>query len=124
MSLRITISSWPSVSKTVMASLGFLPMHEKTSSYIFATRLGVSFKPSRLGSSPMASRISRTAFSIRVLSNRPVPFNHLGGRGLGLQSHLGRDFGRGRRSRIGRRRRILGLGLGPDFLARHNVIHV
>ena len=41
---------------------------EKTSSYILATRAGVSINPSRLGFSPMASKIILTASSILFLS--------------------------------------------------------
>src|SRR5690606_30315764 len=43
------------------------------SRYARATRAGVSFRPSRSGSSPQASNSSRTAFSARAWSNtRPV----------------------------------------------------
>jgi hypothetical protein len=41
------------------------------SAYISAIRWGVRRSPSRSGSSPMASRISRTAFSIRFRSMPP-----------------------------------------------------
>ena len=46
-------------------------MPSKISSYMRATRAGVSIKPSRSGSSPIASRISRTARSMRGLSTAP-----------------------------------------------------
>src|SRR5579871_2170911 len=122
MSLRMTISSCSSVLKTVTASMGFLPMQEKTSSYILATRLGVSFRPSRLGSSPMASRISRTAFSIRALSNTASTPPDLRRGGLGLQDHVGRHRRRGRRR--GGRRRVPSHGFGSDLPPGQDVVHV
>ena len=50
---------------------------EKISAYMRATRFGVSCRPSRSGSSPTASRISRTAFSIRSRSINEHPFPHV-----------------------------------------------
>src|SRR6201996_2665188 len=68
MSRTSTISSC-SASKTVLSmSSGRCRRPANCSAYIRATRAGVSARPSRSGSSPMASRISRTAFSIRAWS--------------------------------------------------------
>src|SRR5690625_726250 len=75
---RTSTSSWCSMSKVVdSGSRASWPRPSKTSSYMRATREGVSSRPSRSGSSPIAARISRTAASMRGLSTaisapRPV----------------------------------------------------
>src|SRR5438876_4601184 len=68
MSLTITISSWPASKVTESWGSGQSWTPLKISAYMLATRSGVFRRPSRSGSSPMASRISRTAFSIRPVS--------------------------------------------------------
>src|SRR5437879_255766 len=68
MSFTITISSCSAEKVTARCWLGESRKPEKISSYMFATRSGVRRSPSRSGSSPIASRISRTAFSMRPLS--------------------------------------------------------
>src|SRR5437588_550616 len=73
MSLTITISSWPASKVTAKWASGQSLMPLKISSYMAATRSGVRSRPSRSGFSPMASRISRTAFSMRPRST-PSPF--------------------------------------------------
>src|SRR6516164_11326601 len=68
MSRTRTISSC-SASKTVVStSSGRCRRPANCSAYILATRAGVSISPSRSGSSPTASSISRTARSIRSWS--------------------------------------------------------
>src|SRR5215472_13145401 len=68
MSRTRTISSC-SASKTVVStSSGRCRRPANCSAYILATRAGVSISPSRSGSSPTASSISRTACSIRSWS--------------------------------------------------------
>src|SRR5699024_4773784 len=75
---RTSTSSWCSMSKVVdSGSRASWARPSKTSSYMRATREGVSSRPSRSGSSPIAARISRTAASMRGLSTaisapRPV----------------------------------------------------
>src|SRR5436190_10252358 len=63
-----TISSWPASNVMVRCWHGSSVRPLKTSAYMRATRLGVLTSPSRSGSSPIASRISRTAFSMRPSS--------------------------------------------------------
>src|SRR5699024_8906310 len=66
---RTSTSSWCSMSKVVdSGSRASWARPSKTSSYMRATREGVSSRPSRSGSSPIAARISRTAASMRGLS--------------------------------------------------------
>ena len=72
MSRTSTISSC-SASKTVVStSSGCCRSPANCSAYIRATRAGVSTSPSRSGSSPTASKISRTARSIRSWSTGPA----------------------------------------------------
>src|SRR5437879_7641886 len=71
MSLTITISSCSAEKVTAKCWSGSSWRPLKISAYILATRSGVRCSPSRSGSSPMASRISRTAFSIRPRSIGP-----------------------------------------------------
>src|SRR5918911_3392548 len=68
MSLTMIISSKSAPGTTVTSGVGSLPTPAKISSYMSATRPGVSLTPGRSGSSPMPSRISRTACSIFVRS--------------------------------------------------------
>src|SRR3954447_4717912 len=68
MSRTSTSSSWFASNTVVSTSHGSTPMPAKISAYIRATRAGVSCRPSRSGSSPMASRISWTAAAIRCWS--------------------------------------------------------
>src|SRR6478609_4853022 len=68
MSRTMTISSWSASNVTVRCCDGSSRSPAKISSYISAMRLGVRARPSRSGSSPIASRISRTARSTRGLS--------------------------------------------------------
>ena len=68
MSRTITISSWSASNVTVRCCDGSSCSPAKISSYILAMRTGVRTRPSRSGSSPIASRISRTARSIRSRS--------------------------------------------------------
>src|SRR5919199_3869266 len=72
MSLTITISSCSAAKVTDRCCSGESWRPEKISAYMAATRSGVSWSPSRSGSSPIASRISRTAFSIRPVSISPM----------------------------------------------------
>src|SRR5680860_581061 len=65
MSLTTIISSWLSSNVVVRTSAGSRQSPENVSAYARATRAGVSTSPSRSGSSPIASRISRTAASTR-----------------------------------------------------------
>ena len=66
MSRTMTISSWLDSKVTVRCSVGSSWRPAKISAYMRATRVGrVARRPSRSGSSPIASRISRTAFSMR-----------------------------------------------------------
>src|SRR5919106_5884513 len=64
MSRIMIISSWSAPSTTVTSCDASLPTPAKISSYIRATRAGVSRSPPRSGSSPIPSRISRTPSSI------------------------------------------------------------
>src|SRR3954454_16375786 len=73
MSRTSTSSSWSASNTVVSSSHGSTPRPAKISAYIRATRAGVSTKPSRSGSSPMASRISRTAAAIRCWSTGAPP---------------------------------------------------
>src|SRR4051812_38694408 len=68
MSRTMTISSCSASNVTVRCFEGSSCSPAKISSYMSAMRAGVRTSPSRSGSSPIASRISRTAFSIRPLS--------------------------------------------------------
>src|ERR1039457_3282307 len=68
MSRTMTISSWSAAKVTVRWRPGSSFNPAKSSSYMAATRDGVSTNPSREGFSPMASRISATAFSTRAWS--------------------------------------------------------
>src|ERR1017187_5201985 len=68
MSRTMTISSWPDAKVMVRCRPGSSLNPAKSSSYMAATRDGVSTNPSREGFSPMASRISATAFSTRAMS--------------------------------------------------------
>ena len=73
-----------------------------TSPYIRATRPGVSSRPSRSGSSPMAARISRTAASMRGRSTGPR--SGCGGRSpTGRRTRAGSDPSNGGRSIASRR---------------------
>src|SRR5271166_2150396 len=60
------------MSRTMTISSCSAAKPAKSSSYILATRPGVFCRPSRVGSSPIADRISRTARSIRSLSTLTV----------------------------------------------------
>src|SRR4030042_423978 len=74
MSLMTTISRCPISKPTSRSSLGSLCNPWNNSAYISATRWGVSFIPSREGSSPIASIISRTALLILTSSILPLLF--------------------------------------------------
>ena len=67
----ITNSSWPISKVVVSTSSGACQSPAKFSSYARATRAGVSLRPSRSGSSPIAISNSRTAASARALSYGP-----------------------------------------------------
>src|SRR5579862_6099044 len=69
MSRTMTISSWPTSKTVVSTSSGRCRRPANCSAYARATRAGVSRRPSRSGSSPIANRISRTARSMRGRSN-------------------------------------------------------
>ena len=73
MSLTSTISSWPRSNVVCRTSSASIERPAKISAYERATRAGVFRRPSRSGSSPTASRISRTAASIRGRSTGPGP---------------------------------------------------
>src|SRR5436190_14266035 len=68
MSRTMIISSWSAPLTTVTTSWGSRSMPSKTSSYMSATRRGVSTTPGRWGSSPIPSRIRRTPCSMRSRS--------------------------------------------------------
>src|SRR3954469_10904790 len=68
MSRTSTSSSWFASNTVVSTSHGSTPIPAKISACIRATRAGVSCRPSRSGSSPMARRISWTAAAIRCWS--------------------------------------------------------
>ena len=67
-SRTITSSSWPISKVVVKTSSGDCHRPSKFSFIALATRAGVSFRPSRSGSSPKARSSSRTAFSARAWS--------------------------------------------------------
>ena len=69
MSFTMIISSCSAPLMTVRTPEASAPMPAKISSYMSATRRGVSVTPSRIGSSPTPSRIRRTPCSILGLSN-------------------------------------------------------
>src|SRR2546425_626303 len=99
MSRTMTISSWQASNVTWRCSSGSSCNPPQISAYMRPTRPGVSTKPSRSGSSPMAIRISRTAFSIRAWST-PEPFPSLttspiGWRVVGAGAELRRAEGVG-----------------------------
>src|SRR5665648_481570 len=64
MSLTRTISWWRSAGMVVITEVGSISSPENTSSYMAATRAGVSIRPSRPASSPTPSRISLTPWLI------------------------------------------------------------
>ena len=66
--MRTTRSSRPSSKPVDRTCTGSLSRPEKSSSYILATRAGVSTNPSLDGSSPMASIMEATAACIFSLS--------------------------------------------------------
>src|SRR4051812_11720908 len=72
MSRTSTISSWLASNVTTRWLAGSSDSPAQISAYISATRVGVRSRPSRSGSSPIATRISRTACSIRGRSTGPV----------------------------------------------------
>src|SRR5215218_8051182 len=76
---RSKTASWPSAAKeTSRLRAGSSKRPENRWAYASATRSGVSIRPSRSGSSPMASRISRTARSMRapsMSSGIPLPLD-------------------------------------------------
>src|SRR5918999_2668501 len=63
MSRTMIISSWPTSNTASTTASGSWWRPPNTSRYMSATRRGVSFSPSRPGSSPIPSRISRTPAS-------------------------------------------------------------
>src|SRR4030095_1372675 len=65
MFLRTTISLCDSSNPVARTESGSSNNPENSSAYISATRSGVRASPSRAGSSPMASMISRTASTMR-----------------------------------------------------------
>src|SRR6266508_2857756 len=73
MSRTMTISSWPSSKTTRSTSVGSPRSPAVISSYMRATRPGVSRRPSRSTSSPMPSRISRTPCSTLAMSKPGAP---------------------------------------------------
>src|SRR5699024_6219780 len=77
---RTSTSSWWSMSNVVdSGTLASWARPWKTSAYMRATRAGVSTRPSRSGSSPIAERISLTAASMRGWSTAISAFRPLGG---------------------------------------------
>src|SRR5205823_699717 len=85
---------------------------------MLATRSGVRTRPSRSGSSPIASRISRTAFSIRPRSIEPLAS------GVTTKSRLRRrprDAAAGHTRRTGSRHPGAGRPLGHVLQDRHDL---
>ena len=74
MSRTITISSWPASNVTRRCRAGSASIPEKSSAYMSATRRGVSTSPSRVTSSPIASRSSahRGADAVDVDGHQPA----------------------------------------------------
>ena len=75
MSRTMTISSWSASKVTVRCAPGSSCSPAKISAYMRATRVGVSSRPSRSGSSPMA---------IEDLAHRPLDARRLVDRRLGV----------------------------------------
>src|SRR6266540_3318675 len=75
MSFTMIISSKLAPGTMLATGVGSTPTPEKISSYISATRRGVSRTPSRSGSSPIPSRIRRTPSStfLRSTSFTAIP---------------------------------------------------
>src|SRR5919197_2169728 len=73
MSRTMTSASWPSSNRTSRTSVGSLRRPAVISSYMRATRCGVSRTPTRSRSSPIPSRISRTLRSTLAWSNARPP---------------------------------------------------
>src|SRR5690625_3188162 len=121
---RTSTNSWWSMSKVVASgSWASWSRPKNTSWYIRATRAGVSCRPSRSGSSPIAARISRTAACTRGWStgmsvSRPAGRAALA-RGPGDLGVLPAGVGQFGRVGLHRLARVVLLGAGGGGGAAH-----
>src|SRR5699024_3269556 len=108
---RTSTSSWWSMSNVVdSGALASWASPSNTSAYMRATRAGVSTRPSRSGSSPIAERISLTAASMRGWSTAISAIRPLGGvvavAGAGLAALRGTGDLRSVAARMGQLGRV------------------